>query len=203
MLNSDRADAILTYWFGRVEGSTLPSKNRTHIWFGGDKDVDEEIRENFADDLEKATGGAYTPWEDEARLCLTLIILFDQFSRNVFRGSGRAFENDQTALDLCLKGIEKQYDHDLSLIERAFFYMPLMHSEDLEMQTTSVRAFKILVDLSFPETRSMFQNFLDFALKHYEVIKDFGRFPTRNELLGRVSMDAELDYLKRFEQEGW
>lgn len=192
-----RAQEILDFWFGRIENTVLPSQNRTNIWFGGGEQVDTEIREKFGEDLDKAILGERKDWENEPRGSLALIIVFDQFSRNIHRGMPMAFTQDQKALDLCIRGIERQYDHEVSLIERAFFYMPLMHSESLEMQTTSVRAFKMLVDLSFPEARPLFQNFFEYSLKHYEVVEKFGRFPTRNSILGRESTKEELEYIEK------
>lgn len=93
----------------------------------------------------------------------------------------------------------KEYDHTLSLIERVFFYFPLMHSENLEMQATAVRAYQILVNLAFPETRGIFESFLDYAVRHYEVIKRFGRFPQRNEIIGRPSTAEEQEFMKTFD----
>lgn len=196
MTTEQRIDDILAYWFGRIEDTVLPSENRSKIWFANNPDIDHEIKEKFGKDVEHAILDKYEHWEDNSRGTLALIILLDQFSRNIYRHTPMAFAQDLKALDLCVRGIERQYDHALSLIERAFFYMPLMHSENIDMQNTSVRAFKMLVDLSFPEARPTFENFFDFALKHYQVIERFGRYPSRNKILGRDSTKEELDYLK-------
>lgn len=196
MKYQDRIEEILSYWFGQVEDTMLPSAHRTEIWFGRKKETDEEIKLKFSEDYKKAVAGEYADWEQDPHGTLALIILFDQFSRHLFRQTGLAFGQDQKALDLCLQGIQKEFDHSLSLIERVFFYLPLEHAENLEMQTTSVRAFQILVNLSFPETRSIYENFLNYAIKHYEVIKRFGRFPHRNILLGRPSTAEEIEFLK-------
>lgn len=192
----ERVEAILDYWFGRIERTGLPTENRVRIWFQGGAEVDKEIREKFGQDLYKAIDGEYDSWEEQPRSALALIILFDQFSRHVYRDTPNAYAQDQRALEVCLKGIERQHDHALSLIERAFFYIPLMHAENIEMQATAVQAFKMLSDLAFTETRPMFASFLEYAIKHYEAIKKFGRFPHRNEALGRASMPDELEYLK-------
>ncbi|MGB6975857.1 MAG: DUF924 family protein [Gammaproteobacteria bacterium] len=193
------ADEILHYWFGHVEETVLPSENRTRIWFGGNKEVDEEIKAKFGDDWQKAVNGQCVEWENDPHGMLGLIILFDQFTRHIHRQTPASFAQDQKALDLCLRGIQKEFDHLLSLIERVFFYFPLMHSESLEMQATAVRAYQILVNLAFPETRAIYENFLAYAIKHYEVIKHFGRFPHRNLLLGRMSTAEELEFLKTAE----
>lgn len=195
-MDEDKINQILDYWLGNVESSVVPSNKRYQIWFGKNQNTDDELRQLFGDDLGKAIAGAYDNWAESARGTLALIILFDQFSRNVYRGMPQAFDQDKLALDLCLYGIEKQFDHDISLIERVFFYMPLMHAEDLDAQTTSMRAFQILVELALPETRDVFENFLDYAIKHYEIIRRFGRYPHRNETLGRTSTEQEIEFLK-------
>lgn len=196
---SERVDAILHYWFGRVEETVLPSSNRNRIWFSGSAEVDNEIREKFGADLDKAILGEYEHWDERPRSSLALILLLDQFSRNIHRGTPMAFTQDQKALDVCVRGIERQFDHEISLIERAFYYMPFMHSENRDMQTTSVRAFKMLVDLSFPESRPTFESFHEFAVKHYELIEKFGRYPHRNHILGRESTEEEREYLQQFQ----
>ncbi len=192
----DRIDEILHYWFGHVEETALPSEHRTKIWFSGEASVDAEIKEKFMEDYEKALRGEYADWEKSPRGCLALIILFDQFSRHIYRHTAQAFAQDPKAVALCLKGIEHQYDHLLSLMERVFFYFPLMHSENAEMQSLSMRAFQMLLNLSFPETRPIFEKFLDYAIRHYETIARFNRFPYRNEALGRPSTPAELEFIK-------
>ncbi len=193
----EKFDEILHYWFGHIEETVLPTQHRTRIWFGREPEVDQEIRLKFQTDLEKAISGEYDHWKNNSRSLLALIIIFDQFSRSIYRSMAASFEQDQKALELCVSGIEKQLDHNLSLIERAFFYIPLMHAEDLDMQVTSVRAFKMLLDLSFPEARALFQSFFDYALHHYQVIEQFGRFPSRNILLQRQSTQAEEEFLKK------
>lgn len=190
---------ILDYWFGRIEETVLPSENRQRIWFAGTPEVDKEITTKFKADLDKAIKGTYQSWEESPRGSLALVILFDQFSRNIFRGKPEAFDQDQKALDFVLRGIEREYDHSLSLVERAFYYMPFMHSESVEMQSTAVRAYKILVDLSFPEARAIFERFLNAAIEHFEVIKTFDRFPARNEALSRKSTSEEIEYLKQLD----
>jgi uncharacterized protein (DUF924 family) len=193
----ERFEEIIKFWFGEVDEYVFPTANRTHIWFANDSSVDEEIRSKFFPDLEKAVLGEYAEWENDSRPSLALILLLDQFSRHVYRDTPLAYAQDHRALDLCLHGIEKQFDHVISLIERAFYYFPLMHSENVEIQATSIRAYKILLDLSFPEAKGIFENLLEHALKHFDVIKRFGRFPERNKILGRKSTKEEIAYLEK------
>lgn len=197
MEQQEMIDTVLHFWFGHIESTVLPTKERTRIWFGATPEGDQEIIDQFKKNLEDAICGNFDTWESEPRGSLALIIILDQFSRSIFRKSAMAFTQDQKALDVCIRGIERQYDHELSLIERAFFYMPLMHSENREMQATSVRAFKMLVDLSFPEARSIYDNFFEYALRHFEIIEKFGRFPHRNAIMGRTSSKEEEEFLSK------
>lgn len=192
----ERKEEILHYWFGHAEGAILPSEHRTHVWFASDPQLDNEIKEKFFDDYHKAMQDHYIDWENDPHGMLALIIIFDQFTRRFFRRDSQAFQQDHKALALCLRGIEQQFDHKLSLLERVFFYFPLMHSEDIEMQSLSLRAYQMLMNLSFPETRPLFEKFLQYAVQHYEIINRFGRFPNRNEIIGRPSLQTELDFLK-------
>jgi len=197
---STRIDDILDFWFGRIEKTVLPSANRSKIWFANDVAVDADIAAKFSEDLRNIKRNQNVDWAETPRGSLALIVVLDQFSRNIYRGKPEAFEQDPMALNLCLHGIERQFDHKLSLIERAFYYMPMVHTESLEMQLTSVRAFRILVELSFPEARPTFESFLRHAISHYEEIKQFGRFPRRNEALNRQSTEQEVKFLQEQRQ---
>src|SRR3990167_10581655 len=102
----EKFEEILHYWFGHIEETVLPTQHRTRIWFGREPEVDEEIRGKFKVDLEKAIAGGYDQWKDNSRSLLALIILFDQFSRSIYRTTAASFAHDQRALDLCVGGIE-------------------------------------------------------------------------------------------------
>ncbi len=195
-MSKARQDEILHYWFGNIESTVLPTENRQHIWTSREAAVRDEVKTLFLDDVTKARAGKLQDWEPTPKGSLALILLFDQFPRKLYDSDAKAYESDQKALDLCLIGVEKGDDHNVSLIERAFFYSPLMHSESMEMQSISVRAYQMLVDLSFPEAVAMFDGFLQQALKNYEVIKQFRRFPARNVIVGRSSTEQEMSYLK-------
>ncbi len=187
---------ILSYWFGRVEKTIVPSPKRTELWFGMNNDIDNEIRQKFSSVYECAQNGRLDDWAGNPRSSLALIIILDQFSRHIYRDTPMMFDQDVRALTFCLEGIEQEMDHELSLIERVFYLFPLMHSEDLEIQATSVRGFQLLVELALPETRGVYEEFLDHAVEHYKVIKEFDRFPHRNEVLGRKSTPEETSFLR-------
>lgn len=190
---------VLDFWFGSVEETLIPSENRARIWFGDNPKVDQEICTRFGQAHKDAVQGKLASWSESAHGQLALILMLDQFSRHLFRDSTEAFGYDMTALDICMSGIGA-IDHELSLIERVFYYFPLLHSERLEIQEISVQCYDMLVALALPETKVVYDSFMRFANHHYSIIKQFGRFPQRNHLFGRVSTDEELAYLKT--QEG-
>ncbi len=192
-------DNILKFWFGRVEDTIVPTEHRARIWFGEDKGIDEEIRKRFEADLEKAICGQHNGWEGSPRGQLALIITLDQFARHIHRDTPLAFSNDNKALSICLDGIRDEVEHNLSLIERVFFYFPLLHSEDITHQHQAISAYQTLSELAFSETKVIYESFVKFSNHHYSIIERFGRFPQRNIALGRVSTMEELEYLQEIE----
>ncbi len=192
----DRAHALLEFWFGDLGHADLPTSDRTNLWFGENEKLKESLLETFKDEYELAIQGKLAFWEASPRGRLALIILLDQFSRCLHRNSGKAFLYDDKAQQLCLDGIQESMDHALTLIERVFFYMPLVHAENPELQEQSIRLFQQLVSLSMTETTQVYQLFLAYAYAHFRVIKEFSRFPQRNQLLGRHSTPEEDHFLK-------
>jgi uncharacterized protein (DUF924 family) len=188
-------EAVNQFWFGRVEKTIIPTENRAKIWFGESEEVDQMIKSDYGHYLEKILSGEYQDWSKTPHGQLASILVLDQFSRHIYRAQPKAYEQDHLALELCLKGMEQDFDHQLSLIERVFYYFPLLHSENIEHQFKSLRAYQLLAELAFSETRAVYDSFLKFANHHYTVIESFGRFPQRNEFLNRVSTQAEVGYL--------
>ena len=201
MTNKQRIQTILHYWFGRVEETVIPSEHRARIWFGDNEEVDKEIKAQFDQDLRRAMLGQYLDWEKSSRSQLALIITLDQFSRHIYRGNASAYQQDDYALSICTRGMEHDYDHELSLIERVFYYFPLLHSEHLAYQESSIRAYEILAELALPETKVIYESFFKFASHHYSIVRRFGRFPQRNDVLNRESTKEEIEYLKESEQQ--
>lgn len=192
---------VNNFWFGHVEQTIVPSEERAKLWFGEDLRVDADIRAKFGALLEKTIHGDFDPWANTPRGQLALVIILDQFSRHIFRGSPLAFSQDPRALALCLKGLQEESDHALSLIERVFFYFPLLHSEKLAHQDQAVHCYFQLGELAFAETRVIYDSFLKFANHHYNIIQRFGRFPQRNRILGRESTREEEQYLREFDHQ--
>jgi len=170
---------ILRFWFEDIEHS---------YWFKKDADFDRELERRFGDLLAHAKSDKFDHWCDTARGYLALIIVLDQFSRNLFRESARAFEADAKAVQLTVKGIEKGLDEELSLEQRSFFYMPLRHSEDLAMQQLGLTKTRELNAAGYGDDK--------YALNHIELIERFGRFPHRNSLLGRANTADEESFLQ-------
>jgi uncharacterized protein (DUF924 family) len=192
----DKVHTLLNFWFGDLGLADLPSSDRTNLWFGESETLKNTITQTFGTDYEQAITGKHGEWAETPRGRLALIILYDQFSRYLHRNSPQAFDFDKAAQALCVEGLRQQMDHSLTLIERVFFYMPLVHAEDVEFQEQSIRLFQNLVSLSMTETTQVYQLFLAYAYAHFRVIKEFGRFPQRNTILGRSSTEAEIAFLK-------
>ena len=192
----DKAHELLDFWFGHLGSADLPTSDRTNLWFGESEMVKKKILQGFEPEFKQATDGSLTEWAGTPRGRLALIILLDQFPRYLYRHSAKAFDYDQLAQQLCIEGLEQQADHALTLIERVFFYMPLVHAESAETQEKSIRLYQELVNLSMSETTQVYQLFLAYAYAHFRVIKEFGRFPQRNQALSRESTKTELEFLK-------
>ncbi len=186
---------ILDFWFGSLQCPTDIHQDKASMWFGDGAAYDQLIKEKFYSLHKQACRGDLKDWELEAHSMLALIIMLDQFSRHIYRNQARSFAQDQQAIALVQQGIQKNLDKELFFIQRKFFYMPLMHAEDIDIQTLSVKMFTQLCDQVPAELHDMYAKSLSFAQSHYYVIEKFGRFPELNEILGRTSTREELDFL--------
>ncbi len=193
-----RQNAVLEYWFGDLKEGEAPTDEVIAKWWGKDQKTDDYIRENFGRDLEEAARGELSHWEETPRGTLALVIVLDQFSRNVYRDDPRAFAGDKLALEIAGRGISKGFDMGLHPVMRVFFYMPFMHSEDMAMQERSLELFRGLEDefSQVPDVSEMLSSNRDFAERHYNIVKRFGRYPHRNAILGRESTPEEIEFLK-------
>lgn len=191
-----RIDSILAFWFKEQSLSAPQIDRRMDIWFSEDPVFDHEIEKNFADDVDAASNGKLKHWATDARGRLALILLIDQFRRNIFRGTAKAFSHDKLALKLCVEGAMEKKDQSLKPIERVFFYMPLQHSESRRVQAKSVALCARLAEAVSPTYRETFLTVLQFAELHKDIIDQFGRFPHRNKLLDRDNTPEEQQYLE-------
>ena len=195
-----RAAEVLAFWFG-PGGSTPPGDEAETVraciarWFSRDAQVDAAIRACFAGLRDDAIAGVLDDWLATPHGRLALIVLVDQFSRNLFRDDARAFEHDALARAWCIEGLRLRADLTLRPLERLFLYLPLEHSESVEDQRRAVALCTALRDAAPAALRASFQGFLDYAVRHHDVIARFGRFPHRNAALGRASTTQELAFL--------
>lgn len=195
-----RSEDVLAYWFGA--GSEAVGPERIQFWFRGGQTVDQAIRERFAADVEQARAGALDDWAQTPRGRLALIILIDQFSRNLYRGSAQAFAKDSKGLQLALDGLDNGHYASLGTFEKLFFCLPLSHAEDLAMQDRVVMVCQAWAQSLPPELQGMGQGALGQARMHRDVIARFGRFPTRNQVLGRTSTPEEEAHLAEAKASG-
>jgi len=177
---------VLEFWFG-VPGNPDYAKPRP-LWFTKSEATDHLVRQRFADMVEASLSGQLDSWAVTPRGALASILVLDQFTRNIFRDTPRAFAGDSEALRLASNLVDRGDDRSFAPIERWFAYMPFEHSEFLNDQIESVRLFSQLAKDGMHEP-------LDWAVKHYDVIKRFGRFPHRNSILGRESTPDEIEFL--------
>jgi uncharacterized protein (DUF924 family) len=190
-----RIDAILSFWFKELDLSAPQIDRRMDIWFGHDAAFDQEIQTEFADDVDRASDGELDHWADESRGRLALILLLDQFRRNIYRNTAKAFEKDNVALRLCVEGAMEKKDQGLTPIQRAFYYMPLQHAESVKVQAKGCELYNRLAEAVSPTYRETFSTIAQFAELHRDIIDQFGRFPHRNKLLGRENTAEEDEYL--------
>lgn len=181
------AQAILDFWFGIPPGSYAQQKP---IWFGKQPHLDVEIRQRFGETYRQGLAGQLDGWRASPQSCLALIILFDQFARNMFRDTAQMFATDPQALELAQFAVAQGYDQQLSPLERIFVYLPFEHSESRQDQVQSVALFQQLAEAA-PELTDV----LDYAKRHQVVIDRFGRFPHRNKTLGRETTAEEAEFL--------
>ena len=187
---------ILDFWFGQLdsEGGVAPDKSQQ--WFTKDPIFDARIKRLFGDYLETASMGALDRWTSSIEGTTALIVMLDQFPRNIFRGNERSFRCDKKALSICLAAID---NGQLWQAPTAYAYtmlMPAMHSEHLDIQNKGVECFSILTEKSEGSAKTMMTNALDYAKRHRDIIEKFQRFPHRNTILGRESTREEEAFLQ-------
>jgi uncharacterized protein (DUF924 family) len=184
-----KVNKILQFWFG--EAGSESYQQFQPWWFQVNPTIDRQLQDLFAADYEFAAAGYLDGWQGWSQSCLALILLLDQLPRNIWRGQAAAFATDTQAVAIAKQAIQNGIDREFPPMQRWFFYLPLEHSEDLAAQEQCLSLFQNLPahpgkDLAVAA-----------AHQHHQLIQQFGRFPHRNSLLGRVSTPAELDYLQQ------
>jgi len=190
-------ETILNYWFGPNGSHADVAKRQAGLWWGKDPATDADIRERFEAQVYAAADGELTEWHQDARGRLALILLTDQFTRNIWRDTPQAFVFDTLARQWCKEGLSSRQDRLLNPLERVFFYLPLEHSEDREDQARSVSLFRELAAAAPADSMKTFAYFLNYAVQHQDIIEKFGRFPHRNAILGRPSTPKEMAFLEK------
>jgi uncharacterized protein (DUF924 family) len=189
-------DTILEFWFGLNADDKAVAAEQSKLWWMKHPETDQRIRQRFEAYVAKAANGELDTWSATPRGRLALILLTDQFPRNIYRDTPQAFSFDPLARSWSKEGIRHGLDKSLRPIERVFFYLPLEHSESLEDQEQSVALYQELIADAGPEQKSTFDGFLDFAIRHRDIVKRFDRFPHRNRILGRKSTAEEIAFLQ-------
>lgn len=193
---------VLDFWFGQDDPESEQPRSAADIahqqnklWWGKDATIDQQIQQKFEPTLKALLTGHFSTWFETAQGRLAAIIVLDQFSRNMYRTNAQAFSQDSLALYWTLQGLRQGDDKKLTPLQRVFFYLPLEHCEQLNMQNLAVEKFEQLAADSAESFRSLAKGFVDYAHQHQQLIARFGRFPHRNTLLNRPSSSEELEYL--------
>ena len=194
-MNDPGYSAILDFWFDGALNNSEAAVARLSTWFKQSDDFDAKIADRFAHLPQAARLGRLNHWPQSCEGTLAMILVLDQFPRNLFRDNPRAFAYDAFALSHAEKAIEQQYDRQLHPLAASFVYLPFEHAEHLPTQNHSVALYEDLLKHAPPDLYPIFEQFVDYAHSHRQVIERFGRFPHRNTVLGRSPTEEELDYL--------
>ena len=192
----DSPQAILDFWFGDSLRSPAAVAARVKLWFTANAEFDREIRDRFASLPERALSGEFDAWSHRPESALALVLVLDQFPRNLFRGSARAFTFDAKALETATLSVDAGFGEELAPLQASFLYLPFEHSEEPTDQERSVELFEQLVRRAPPELANTFEQSADYARRHRDVVRRFGRFPHRNGVLDRQSTPEEVAYLE-------
>jgi len=192
----ERLAQVHHYWFGDFESTADIIRQKGKLWFGKDEQVDRYIREQFSDLIELGSDRRIPSDGLSPQLRLSVILLLDQFTRNIYRNDPRSFASDPLALKLAQE-LMTQAGGLLRPIEKVFLYLPLEHSEELDDQKKSVALFRHLHETAELSVKETFASFYDYAVRHHDIIDRFGRFPHRNKILGRASTVEEIDFLSQ------
>jgi uncharacterized protein (DUF924 family) len=186
---------IIEFWFGDALESPESARIKSKFWYVSSPDTDNEIRRQFGPTLEAVHEGNLEGWEASPEGTLALVILLDQFSRNIYRGDARAYSGDKLALAIAKRAVQSGLDQKLPGLQRLFLYHPFHHSEQIRDQEDAVVLFQGVEDQSPQYWREFLHGFTKFAVHHRDVVLRFGRFPHRNKTLGRSNTNEEQDYL--------
>jgi uncharacterized protein (DUF924 family) len=196
------AERLIAFWFeGANDGVNIPPGSAiSKRWFAGTPELDQTLRTRFGAEVERALNGALDAWAETPRGALALVLLLDQLTRNIYRGTARAFAGDARAQEIVLAALSSKTDRALGLYERSFFYLPLMHAESLALHDQATREYAALLEdarAAYPDATALFEGNVAYEAMHRAIILRFGRYPHRNKTLGRPSTAEELEFLEQ------
>lgn len=186
---------ILNFWFGTLDPHGFADNSVKEKWWSGGSDLDAEISHRYGHLVHDAVHHELKDWKYTSQGQLALILLLDQFTRNIYRGTELAYAGDSRALRICKYGLSQKHDLSLPIEYRVFYYMPLEHSEDIDNQALCLRLMESLKRDCPEDKHSMIERYTQFSRQHYDIIKKFGRFPHRNDVLKRANTVEEQTYL--------
>ena len=190
------AESILKFWFGDINSDGTVDAEKSKRWFKKDEIFDKSIERVYGSYLDTAGMGGLDRWANDPQAMTALIVMLDQFPRNIYRGLEKSFIYDKKALALANLAVDKNYYKEVPAVFAYFQTMPFMHSEDIKMQDKAIKQFEWLIENTEGDTKKMMEMALEFSHKHRVIIEKFGRFPHRNAALYRESTAEEVEFLK-------
>lgn len=189
------AEDLHACWFGPALETAADARTRVKLWFSHDPEFDSLLAERFGDLPQRVLEGEFDRWAHAPRYALARILALDQLPRNIFRNRALAYAFDACALSAAAAAVAAGHDRELQPLEAVFVYLPYEHAEDLNMQIRAIGLFEALRSRAAEDLQQLFAGFVDSAHRHHEVVRRFGRFPHRNDVLGRTSTPEEQAYL--------
>jgi len=196
-LSGNNSDAIIHYWLGSSDSKPAVFATQQKLWYYSKAETDNYILTAFESDLASAENGELTHWRNTPEGSLALVILLDQFSRNLYRGTPAVYANDVQAQDVVVSLLGKDGHLGFNIPARIIFYHPLHHAENLKLQEKAISLFEEMLESASDEWRKSIAGNLTSIKNHSDIIRKFGRFPHRNNILGRQSTQEECQYLQQ------
>jgi uncharacterized protein (DUF924 family) len=193
---SDPIEDVLDFWFGELNEFGCSSPEHRKRWWTKSDAFDDAIKSHFLHEYEAVVAAERETWRNTERGALAYIIVLDQFSRNMFRGAPEMFAADELSREACREGLDAGFDTELAFDERVFFYLPLEHSESIADHLRCHEIFERLLESAPEDLEADAKYYLDYASQHRAIVERFGRYPHRNETLGRASTPEETEFLK-------
>lgn len=187
--------SVLDFWFGTLDSEGCASPETREYWSIKDPDFDREIQKKFEGLYREIVAGEHEDWLETTEGRVAYVVVIDQMPRNMYRGTEKMYASDEQALSVCLDAIEKGRDTQALFAHRNFLYMPLMHSENITVQDQCVALYTSWSDEVDGEQKEDVERRIGFAIRHRDIVARFGRFPHRNQILGRASTAEETLFL--------